>query len=95
VYGIDMPTQTELIAHGRSMDEIRDYIGCDALIYQEVGGMKAAIAKLNPAIENFDASCFDGVYVTGDIAALDVQRINANRSSTEATDASRLALHNS
>jgi amidophosphoribosyltransferase len=95
VYGIDMPTQTELIAHGRSMDEIRDYIGCDALIYQEVSGMKAAIAKLNPAIENFDASCFDGVYVTGDIAALDVQRINANRSSTEATDASRLALHNS
>jgi amidophosphoribosyltransferase len=95
VYGIDMPTQTELIAHGRSMDEIRDYIGCDALIYQEVSGMKAAIAKLNPAIENFDASCFDGVYVTGDIAALDVQRINANRSSTDASDASRLALHNS
>ncbi len=95
VYGIDMPTQTELIAHGRSMDEIRDYIGCDALIYQEISGMKEAIRKLNPAIENFEASCFDGVYITGDIAALDVQRINANRSGEEATDdASRLALHN-
>ncbi len=95
VYGIDMPTQTELIAHGRSMDEIRDYIGCDALIYQDVSGMKDAIRKLNPAITNFEASCFDGVYITGDIAALDVQRINANRSGEEAADdASRLALHN-
>ncbi len=95
VYGIDMPTQTELIAHGRSMDEIRDYIGCDALIYQDVSGMKEAIRKLNPKIEIFEASCFDGVYITGDIAATDVQRINANRSGEETTDdASRLALHN-
>jgi amidophosphoribosyltransferase len=95
VYGIDMPTQTELIAHGRSMDEIRDYIGCDALIYQDVSGMKEAIRKLNPAITNFEASCFDGIYITGDIAATDAERINANRSGEEATDdASRLALHN-
>jgi amidophosphoribosyltransferase len=95
VYGIDMPTQTELIAHGRSMDEIRDYIGCDALIYQDVSGMKEAIRKLNPAITNFEASCFDGVYITGDIAAADAQRINANRSAEEVSeDASRLALHN-
>jgi amidophosphoribosyltransferase len=95
VYGIDMPTQTELIAHGRSMDEIRDYIGCDALIYQDVSGMKEAIRKLNPEITNFEASCFDGVYITGDIGAGDVLRINAGRSGEEATDdASRLALHN-
>jgi amidophosphoribosyltransferase len=95
VYGIDMPTQTELIAHGRSIDEIRDYIGCDALIYQDVSGMKEAIRKLNPAIANFEASCFDGVYITGDIAATDAERINANRSGEEnAEDASRLALHN-
>jgi amidophosphoribosyltransferase len=95
VYGIDMPTQTELIAHGRSLDEIRAYIGCDALIYQDVSGMKEAIRKLNPAITNFEASCFDGVYITGDIGAGDVQRINSNRSGEEATDdASRLALHN-
>jgi amidophosphoribosyltransferase len=95
VYGIDMPTQTELIAHGRSLDEIRAYIGCDALIYQDVSGMKEAIRKLNPAITNFEASCFDGVYITGDIGATDAQRINANRSGEEASeDASRLALHN-
>jgi amidophosphoribosyltransferase len=95
VYGIDMPTQTELIAHGRTNDEIRAYIGCDALIYQDVSGMKEAIRKLNPAITNFEASCFDGVYITGDIGAGDVQRINAGRSGEEGTDdASRLALHN-
>ncbi len=96
VYGIDMPTQTELIAHGRSMDQIKDYIGCDALIYQDVSGMKEAIRKLNPAIAHFEASCFDGVYITGDIAAGDVKRINSERSSNaeNAEDASRLALHN-
>jgi amidophosphoribosyltransferase len=81
VYGIDMPTQTELIAHGRSIDEIRAYIGCDALIYQDVGGMKEAVRKCNPAIANFEASCFDGVYVTGDVGAADAGRINAGRSS--------------
>ena len=95
VYGIDMPTQSELIAHGRSVDEIAAYIGCDALIYQDVSGMKDAIRKLNPAITNFEASCFDGVYITGDVVAGDAQRINANRSSEESTeDASRLALQN-
>jgi amidophosphoribosyltransferase len=95
VYGIDMPTQSELIAHGRSVDEIAAYIGCDALIYQDVSGMKDAIRKLNPAITNFEASCFDGVYITGDVAAGDALRINANRSSEESTeDASRLALQN-
>ena len=95
VYGIDMPTQSELIAHGRSVDEIAAYIGCDALIYQDVSGMKDAIRKLNPAITNFEASCFDGVYITGDVVASDAQRINANRSSEESTeDASRLALQN-
>ncbi len=81
VYGIDMPTQTELIAHGRSIDEIRAYIGCDALIYQDVAGMKEAVRKCNPAIANFEASCFDGVYVTGDVGAMDAGRINAGRRS--------------
>jgi amidophosphoribosyltransferase len=96
VYGIDMPTQSELVAHGRTIEEIRTTIGCDALIYQDVDGMKEAVRKCNPAITNFDASCFDGVYVTGDIQAGDVKRINSERSvnSENAEDASRLALHN-
>ncbi len=96
VYGIDMPTQTELVAHGRTVEEIRKVIGCDALIYQDVSGMKEAVRKCNPAITNFDASCFDGVYVTGDIQAGDVKRINSERSvnAENAEVASRLALHN-
>ncbi len=96
VYGIDMPTSEELVAHNRTVEEIRVIIGCDALIYQEVDGMKAAIGKLNPAIKDFDASCFDGVYVTGDISNDDVKRINANRVGTQEheDDTSRLALPN-
>ncbi len=96
VYGIDMPTSEELVAHGRTNEEIRQLIGADALIYQEVEGMKAAIGKLNPAIKDFDASCFDGVYVTGDISSSDVKRINENRVGTQESedDTSRLALPN-
>ena len=60
VYGIDMPSAEELVAHQRSVEEIRAIIGCDALIYQDVEGMKKAIGALNPSITGFDASCFDG-----------------------------------
>jgi amidophosphoribosyltransferase len=97
VYGIDMPTKDELVAHGRTVDEIRDIIGCDALIYQDVDGMKRAIGSLNPAINGFDASCFDGVYVTGDISEGDIARLNERRVGTEeetGEDSSRLALPN-
>ncbi|KAF1024006.1 MAG: Amidophosphoribosyltransferase [Paracidovorax wautersii] len=79
VYGIDMPTAEELVAHGRSIEEIRVKIGCDALIYQDVEAMKKAIHALNPKLSGFDASCFDGVYVTGDVNAADIARINDNR----------------
>ena len=96
VYGIDMPTQQELVAHNRTVEEIREIIGCDALIYQDVTGMKNAIGSLNTAIKNFDASCFDGVYVTGDITPETIARMNANRVEVEESteDTSRLALPN-
>ena len=96
VYGIDMPTAEELVAHGRTVDQIREIIGCDALIYQDVDGMKRAIGSLNPTIEGFDASCFDGVYVTGDITSDDIARLNENRVGGEEgeEDTSRLALPN-
>ena len=79
VYGIDMPTKEELVAHGRSVDEICAIIGADALIYQDVDAMKRTIGELNPRIQNFDASCFDGVYVTGDITEGDIARLRAQR----------------
>ena len=64
VYGIDMPTREELVAHGRSIDQIREAIGADALIYQDVDAMKRVIGQLNPRLRGFEASCFDGLYIT-------------------------------
>jgi amidophosphoribosyltransferase len=97
VYGIDMPTASELVAHGRTVEEIRAIIGCDALIYQEVEGMKTAIGRLNPKLDGFDASCFDGVYVTGDINPEDIERINEARIGQEdplEENTTRLAIPN-
>jgi amidophosphoribosyltransferase len=96
VYGIDMPTASELVAHNRTVEQIRELIGCDALIYQDIEGMKKAIGSLNPKIKNFDASCFDGIYVTGDITADDIERLNNSRVGGEEgqEDNSRLALPN-
>jgi len=79
VYGIDMPTSSELVAHNRTIEEIRQIIGCDELIYQDVEGMKKAVYDLNPSIAGLEASCFDGVYVTGDINLEDISRLNAER----------------
>ena len=96
VYGIDMPTSDELVAHGRTVEEIRQSIGCDALIYQDVEGMKKAVGSLNHKLAGFDASCFDGVYVTGDITADDIARLNSSRPGAQEgdEDSSRLALPN-
>jgi len=56
VYGIDMPTRSELIAARRSEEEIRREIGADALIYQRIDDLKRAIRDCNPSLTNFDAS---------------------------------------
>lgn len=79
VYGIDMPTKDELIAHNRSMEEIRAYIGADALIYQDVAAMKRVVGALNPRLAGFEASCFDGHYITGDVTAEDLSAMQAQR----------------
>jgi len=69
VYGIDMPTRTELIATGRTDDEIARHIGADAVIYQDLDALKAAVREANPRLGRFEASCFDGHYVTGDVTS--------------------------
>ena len=79
VYGIDMPTRSELIAHGRSDEEIRVAIGADALIYQGIDAMKRAVAAAGPRVSQFEASCFDGHYVTGDITPEYLDRIENAR----------------
>jgi amidophosphoribosyltransferase len=79
VYGIDMPTPEELVAHGRSLEEVRAFIGADALIYQDVDAMKRVIQALNPALAGFEASCFDGRYITGDVSLEDFATLEAQR----------------
>ena len=85
VYGIDMPTRSELVAYGRTHDEINQLIGADQLIYQSVDDMKKAVQDINPSIKNFESSCFDGVYISGDIteAYLDALEAARNIANTE------------
>ncbi|CUK07308.1 Amidophosphoribosyltransferase [Achromobacter sp. 2789STDY5608615] len=79
VYGIDMPTQSELIATGRSDEEIARAIGADSLIYQDLHDMQQAVRDINPKLSRFEASCFDGEYVTGDITAEYLARLGQSR----------------
>ncbi|MFA5171614.1 MAG: amidophosphoribosyltransferase [Sulfuriferula sp.] len=67
VYGIDMPTRQELLATGRTDEQIAREIGADALVYQDIDALIEAVREINPALEHFDTSCFNGNYVTGDI----------------------------
>ena len=66
VYGINMPSKHELIAHGRTIPEIADELGADYLVYQEIDDLKAAIIE-GSSVTDLDLSCFDGRYVTGTV----------------------------
>lgn len=65
IYGIDMPAADELIAHGRSEEQVQAALGCDWLIYQDLPDLEWAVAEGNDALSGFDSSCFTGEYVTG------------------------------
>ncbi|MBM3359071.1 MAG: amidophosphoribosyltransferase [Betaproteobacteria bacterium] len=67
VYGIDMPTREELIAAGRSESEVAREIGCDELIYQNLEALIEDVHSVNPRVTSFEASCFSGMYITGDV----------------------------
>ena len=94
VYGIDMPSPRELIATGRSDDEICREIGADKIIYQDLADLKASVSKANPSITSFDSSCFDGHYITGDINSTYLNAIEERRSFGKANrkDEPQLAL---
>ncbi|NOL48904.1 amidophosphoribosyltransferase [Pelistega europaea] len=83
VYGIDMPTQQELIAHERTTEDVCREIGADGLVYQGLEDLKQAVTDLNPNIRHFDTSCFDGVYVTGDITQEYLDALSASRQKTK------------
>ncbi len=85
VYGIDMPARSELIAHGRSVDEVCQLIGADGLIYQELEDLIASAREGNPEIERFDCSVFDGQYVTGDIDEPYLERLQQMREDSAKT----------
>jgi amidophosphoribosyltransferase len=82
VYGIDMPTRAELLANGRTDEEIAREIGADAVIYQDLSDLIAAVKAVNPQLQQFDASCFDGHYITGDVSEAYLSRLEGQRSGT-------------
>ena len=79
VYGIDMPTRAELLATGRTDEQICREIGADALIYQDLDALVAAVREGNPEIQQFDCSCFDGKYITGDVTSEYLDRLERQR----------------
>jgi amidophosphoribosyltransferase len=99
VYGIDMPTREELIANGRSDDEVAREIGADKLIYQDLDALVHAAQQVNPNITRFETSCFSGEYITGDIspeylAYIEAQRRDgARRQKDEAASSNQLDLN--
>ncbi|MBK7593503.1 MAG: amidophosphoribosyltransferase [Betaproteobacteria bacterium] len=79
VYGIDMPNQNELVATGRNEAEISREIGADLLIYQELDALKTAVRAAGSRLTEFEASCFDGQYITGDVTADYLSQLAHNR----------------
>ncbi|MCG8517149.1 MAG: amidophosphoribosyltransferase [Pseudomonadales bacterium] len=79
VYGIDMPSAHELIAHDKSVEEICEIIGADWLVYQDLEDLITCVNDVNPEIESWECSVFDGNYVTGDIDTAYLERIDALR----------------
>jgi amidophosphoribosyltransferase len=101
VYGIDMPAASELVAHGRSEQQVCAWIGADGLIYQDLDDLIDAVGKKGKtAVQRFDASVFNGEYVTGDITPAYLDRLEADRNDDARTrrDApqpvSVIGLHN-
>ncbi|MBW3711097.1 amidophosphoribosyltransferase [Vibrio cholerae] len=100
VYGIDMPSANELIAHGRDNDAICKQIGADALIFQTLEDLVEAVRCGNPDIVKFEASVFNGEYVTGDIDQQYLDFLESMRSDDAKVqreiqqDLANLELHN-
>ncbi|MBY0266847.1 MAG: amidophosphoribosyltransferase [Burkholderiales bacterium] len=91
VYGIDMPTREELIASGRNDDEVAREIGCDALIYQDLDALIDDVRSVNPAVTNFETSCFSGQYITGDVTQDYLDGVEAQRRDSAKPDSGAAA----
>jgi len=89
VYGIDMPSATELVAHGKTVEEVNKLIGSDWLIFQDLDALEESVRRGNPRIKQFDASVFDNQYITGDVTQeyLDLLEQKRNDGAKNADDA--------
>ncbi|RCH80715.1 amidophosphoribosyltransferase [Rhizopus stolonifer] len=98
VYGIDMPSRRELVAHGKDEEEIAEEIGADKVIYEDLNDLIESVRQFNPAIKTFDTSVFDKRYVTKDVDEEYFQHIESEREFTEKdradTDNESIGLHN-
>jgi amidophosphoribosyltransferase len=89
VYGIDMPAAAELVAAGRTVEQVQRKIGADWLVYQDLEDLVAAVRHEKAGIDGFDTSCFSGEYVTGDVSrsyldALELLRSNSAKARRDA-----------
>jgi len=91
VYGIDMPSASELIAHGRSVEEVCKLIGADWLVYQDLEDLVRCSLDGNPRVDGFDCSVFNGEYITGDVDQNYLDRLESLRND-EAQSQKRAAL---
>ena len=99
VYGIDMPSANELIAHGRELEDICQLIGADKLIYQSIDDLTAAVGFANPEVKHFESSVFTGQYITNDIdqgylEKLDAARNDDVKEQTDKNAESVIDMHN-
>ncbi len=99
VYGIDMATKEELIAHGRTVEQIAEAIGADWLVFQDLDDLVDAVRKGNPAITSFDCSVFNGEYVTGGVTldyleSLEKLRSDASKEQRRLADDEVIEMHN-
>ncbi len=92
VYGIDMPTRSELICgDGKSAEEVAKLLEADAVVYQRLEDLDAALRDMNPNIKHFESSCFDGYYVTGDIDEAYLQHLDEKAQAQRAAEKARKA----
>ncbi len=98
VYGIDMPSTKELIGYNRTVEQIREAIGADWLIFQDIDDLLKASNRGNPTIKRFDTSVFDGEYITGDIDKDYLENLERSRSDTAKSDTEQsnaiIEMHN-
>jgi len=80
VYGIDMPAACELIAHDRTVEQVREAIGADGLVYQDLEDLIDCVRESRPSLEEFETSCFNGIYVTGDVDKTYLDKLQSVRS---------------